>query len=90
MSDNPSSSTPLLADTDVPMDAPSSSTAPPPSPPAEPVEDWSDIPQDVLQSTPDEIKVKARLIENDIKVGDPLGLRVCSESCKADASDSCR
>ena len=46
-------------------DEASSSSAPPPPPP---VEDWSDIPADMLKQSPEEIKLQTRLIDNDIKV----------------------
>lgn len=52
--------------------APAASDEPPageaavPAPP--PVEDWSDIPEDIFKSSPEEIKLQARLIDNDIKV----------------------
>ncbi|CDZ96168.1 26s proteasome subunit p45 [Phaffia rhodozyma] len=76
MSD-PSSSTPLLSHQDqsnsVPPTEPSpaaasSDAALPDSAPTPVEEDWSDIPDDVMNSSPEEIKLQARLIENDIKV----------------------
>lgn len=36
--------------------------------PAEPVDDWSDIPEDVINLTTDEIISRTRLIDNDVKV----------------------
>ncbi|KAL7412394.1 26S proteasome subunit P45 [Mrakia frigida] len=84
MSSDPTSSTPLLSDTeDVAMtpaaaEASSSSEAAAPPPPP-PVEDWSDIPEDVLKSSPEEIKLQARLIDNDIKVMKSESMRLGHE-----------
>jgi hypothetical protein len=67
MTSDPSSSTPLLADSDADVNMTSSQSTPTPPPPP-PAEDWSDMPKDVMESNPEEIKLKARMIDNDIKV----------------------
>lgn len=50
------------------MDITPEDTAPEDLTPAEPVDDWSDIPEDVINLTTDEIISRTRLIDNDVKV----------------------
>lgn len=65
-------SEPLLPPSPPPTAAPSTSAPPPPTeseqPTPEPEDAFDDLPEDVRNASPEDIKLQARLIENDIKV----------------------
>lgn len=75
MSD-PTDSTPLLSvpsSSTTPASASSSAPPPPPPPPApeqdvEAEDDFADLPADVLSASAEDVRLQARLVENDIKV----------------------
>lgn len=48
------------------------------TPDAPPEETWDDIPEDILNLSPEEINTRTRLIDNDIKVRLTRALRRCS------------